>query len=176
MTQENKKEWDLVWNKSYDFTTILFRVKEENDQGVREVTANVDCRNMGYIDDVLYAKKEEDETDNEFEQRILQETFDRYVSTTAIFKKAVQEQAFIIKDPNGWNPISQLDVTENYGVPYLLFSKELIDPDFNPSGVVDGFYQDGEGWVGGVWDNDQDCYNVVSINPTHYKEKRGPNV
>jgi hypothetical protein len=49
MTQE--KQWDLVWNKSYDFTTVTFRVKEEGQFNTREVTANVDCKNMGYIDE-----------------------------------------------------------------------------------------------------------------------------
>jgi hypothetical protein len=100
-----------------------------------------------------------------------------------IFSKEEYEELIAVRrnveqanDNDSWRLIEGLDVTENYGVPYLLFSKELIDEDFNPSGVVDGFYQDGEGWVGGVWDNTQDCYIVTTIFPTHYKEKRGPNV
>lgn len=31
--------------------------------------------------------------------------------------------------------------------PVLLWSKEWIDEDFNPSGVVDGYFQEDFGWV-----------------------------
>jgi hypothetical protein len=95
-------------------------------------------------------------------------TTEEYEALIAVRRNAEQKDK--------WCPIEDLDITKNYGVPYLLFSKNLVDEDFNPSGVVDGFYQEGEGWVGGIWDNTQDCYIVTTIFPTHYKEKRGPNV
>jgi hypothetical protein len=80
-----------------------------------------------------------------------------------------------------WLPINNLKVEEHYGEPFLLFAEEFKDPDFNPSGVVEGFFQDGDdpefsGWMISDWNNDQDCYNVIKGKPTHYSIKIGPGV
>lgn len=167
MAQENKK-----WSNFYGPAQFKFYISEG------DISINVNflyCQNY---------ESKEGETASQFEQRVIQEVFDAIPFMKTNYVKAVKEKAFLIKDIDntGWKSISELDVKrENaYGIPYLLFAKELIDEDFNPSGVVEGFFQDGDdedaGWLGAIWDNDQDCYNLIPIKPTHFKEKRGPNV
>ena len=54
----------------------------------------------------------------------------------------------------------------------LLFSEDFIDEDFNPTGIVDGYWQDDEGWVIWQWNNCQDCYDTVrGAQPTHWAYK-----
>lgn len=162
MTQENKK-----WSTHYGNAQFKFY---QNEGGISLAVDFLSCQNY---------KSNEGESLDQFHQRAIQEVFDTLPRMKRDFVKAVEEKAFIIKDrveSNPWLPIAQLDVKQNYGIPYLLFAKELIDEDFNPSGVVEGFYQEGEGWLGGVWDNTQDCYIVTTINPTYFKEKCGPGV
>lgn len=67
-----------------------------------------------------------------------------------------------------WRPIEE---AEKYDGEYLLYSSDLVDLDFNPSGVVEGHWQDGMGWVGAVWWGSQDCWQEKVINPTHFTHK-----
>lgn len=72
----------------------------------------------------------------------------------------------------GWRPIN----TAPFGRPILAYAADLVDEDFNPSGVVDAYWQDDEGWIGGIWNGSQDCWDAQPIRPTHWHEKAGPAV
>lgn len=54
-----------------------------------------------------------------------------------------------------------------------LYAKELVDPDFNPKGSVEGWW-DGEGWVGAKWNSCHDVWDLQSIAPTHWQEIPDP--
>lgn len=69
-----------------------------------------------------------------------------------------------------WRPIEE---AEKYDGEFLLYGPSLIDPDFNPTGIVEGHWQDDEGWVGAVWCGCHDCWNAVVIEPTHFTRKPG---
>lgn len=61
--------------------------------------------------------------------------------------------------------------------PVLLFHKDWIDDDFNPSGVVDGFFTDDVdmGWAGAFWNDCQECWDTRHwLEPSHWMPKEGP--
>ncbi|MCK5644299.1 MAG: hypothetical protein KAJ19_26100 [Gammaproteobacteria bacterium] len=59
----------------------------------------------------------------------------------------------------------------------LLFSPDFIDEDFNPSGVVDGYWNDDAGWCCWQWNGCQDCYMTVEgQGPTMWAEKTNPQI
>lgn len=60
------------------------------------------------------------------------------------------------------------------GSPLRLFAPYLIDEDFNPSGSVEGYWQDDDGWVGAVWNSCQDCWDRKKIKPTHWMKLPEP--
>lgn len=76
-----------------------------------------------------------------------------------------------------WHPIE--DLINNPSLHFhavLLFHEDLID-EFNPEGVVEGFYStnDDPHFLAGVWNNDQDCWDTLTIRPSHYMLKiKGP--
>lgn len=75
-----------------------------------------------------------------------------------------------------FKPIENVTEEEKEGFLFL-FSKAFIDPVFNPSGIIDGFYQDGEGWIGAVWNtHDGGCWKDTVVEPTHYCLKVKPEV
>lgn len=77
-----------------------------------------------------------------------------------------------------WQPIE--DLLNNAKLKYhavLLYSPEFVDLDFNPEGVYEGFFTDGDGgkFLAAVWNNEQDCYDTLKVEPTHYMLKiKGP--
>jgi len=56
----------------------------------------------------------------------------------------------------------------------LLYSPELVNPDFIPDGIVEGYHQDEEGWIGAVWCGNCDVWHTKQINPTHWMRKPQP--
>lgn len=86
------------------------------------------------------------------------------------FEKAKAEQLRArarVLTPHLWMPIADVGAEEKYDGFFLLFATSLIHEDFNPSGIVEGYWQDGEGWIAAIWNNDQDCWNAKVIEPTH---------
>lgn len=73
-----------------------------------------------------------------------------------------------------WMPIDQ---APKDGTPLWLYSPTFEDLDFNPTGVVDGFWMDEYGWTIWLWDGCQDEYETVRTHPspTHFAYKFGPN-
>ena len=76
-----------------------------------------------------------------------------------------------------WRPI---ETANKCGGRVWLFDPALVDTDSNPTGTVDGHWQDDVGWqgdacwVGAVWSPHQDVWNTEQINPTHWMEKTSP--
>lgn len=64
-----------------------------------------------------------------------------------------------------WQPIATAD---KYGPPLRLYAKELLHEDFNPSGSVEGYWQDDQGWIGVVWCDEHDHWVAKVIFPTHW--------
>ena len=80
-----------------------------------------------------------------------------------------------------WKPISELP--DRYAADLLLRARELVSPDFNPSGVAPGHWQDGgkEGddaddgaWLAARWCNNCEAWHVVTVHPTHFCVIEGP--
>ena len=76
------------------------------------------------------------------------------------------EKWFLGNEP--WQSIGEIDATNRYAHQYLLFSPELIDPDFNPSGTVLGHWCDDLGWQAPVWCGYCDQFHTKVVNPTHF--------
>jgi hypothetical protein len=70
-----------------------------------------------------------------------------------------------------WQPI---DTANKHGAPVWLFDPALIDEDFNPTGTVDGHWQDDVGWMGAVWDGYRDEWSTEQVNPTHWMPRTKP--
>ncbi|MEQ7870699.1 hypothetical protein V6R97_08600 [Chromohalobacter salexigens] len=70
-----------------------------------------------------------------------------------------------------WRPIEE---AEKYNGDYLLYGPDLVDLDFNETGVVEGHWQDDMGWVGAVWCGQHDCWHDTIIEPTHFLPKFNP--
>jgi hypothetical protein len=70
-----------------------------------------------------------------------------------------------------WLPISEAPKND----PLLLFATDFIDEDFNPSGIVDGFWNDETGWTIWRWNGCHDCYDTIEgAEPTHFARKEIP--
>lgn len=54
------------------------------------------------------------------------------------------------------------------GKPIIVFGPTLIDEDYNPDGIVEAFWTGEENWAGAIWNNEQDCYDLQVIAPTHW--------
>ena len=67
-----------------------------------------------------------------------------------------------------------IETANKYGEPVWLFDPALIEADFNPTGTVDGHWQDDEGWMGAVWDGYRDEWSTKVINPTHWMARTSP--
>jgi hypothetical protein len=65
-----------------------------------------------------------------------------------------------------WQPIA---TAPKDGTPLRLFSEGFINPDFNPGGSVEGQWCDDLGWIGAVWNAEQDCWDANEIVPTHWQ-------
>jgi hypothetical protein len=65
-----------------------------------------------------------------------------------------------------WQPIA---TAPKDGLPLRLFCEGFINPDFNPGGSVEGQWCDDLGWVGAVWNPEQDCWDTNQIVPTHWQ-------
>ena len=71
-----------------------------------------------------------------------------------------------------WMPIS--DAAKRY-VSVWLYSADFVDEDFNPTGVVDGYWNDDLGWTVWWWNGCHDCYDTISmVAPTHFAQKVSP--
>lgn len=72
-----------------------------------------------------------------------------------------------------WHSIEDISEADKYSGEYLLYGPSLIDLDFNPTGIVEGHWQDDEGWVGAVWSGCHDCWDARIVSPTHFARKPG---
>jgi hypothetical protein len=68
-----------------------------------------------------------------------------------------------------WLPIA--DIKDKYIPGMFLYGPELVCPDFNPEGVVEGHWVDDIGWQGAVWNGYNDEWETKTINPTHFMLK-----
>lgn len=70
--------------------------------------------------------------------------------------------------PNDWSDDFNLAPVDE---PVLLFHKDWIQLDFNPNGVIEGFWTDmfgHSGWMGAVWDDNADEYMTIEVFPSHW--------
>lgn len=79
---------------------------------------------------------------------------------------------------NMW--FDNLDVAPKDGTSVLLYNEEWEDEDFNPTGVMDGYWDeffDGYlhgTWVVAGWNSCSDSYQSFSGVPTHWAPKVSP--
>lgn len=50
----------------------------------------------------------------------------------------------------------------------LGYSKNWIDPDFNPEGIRESFRDDDGNWISAEWNNDQDCWSTDDETKPEY--------
>lgn len=70
-----------------------------------------------------------------------------------------------LADAGEWRPIESAPKDR----PIWLHDPTLVCEDFNPSGSVEGYWQDTEGWIGAVWNACQDVWDAKVIHPTHWR-------
>lgn len=73
---------------------------------------------------------------------------------------------------HSWIPVHTFDPDtrrEELEGRFQLFSPEFIDLDFNPEGIIDGYWQDCEGWRGASWDANNDEWSGGRCSPTHVR-------
>ena len=69
---------------------------------------------------------------------------------------------------DGWRPIEE---APRDGRPLALFDPEHCDDEMNPwlnGHWTDGAHEDKGGFQAAVWDNSQDYFATVGVNPTHF--------
>lgn len=68
-----------------------------------------------------------------------------------------------------WNKIEKVPKD---GTPILLWSIDFIDEDFNPTGIIDGYFDEQLGWMGAVWDGCRDSWETKEyLEPSHFVDK-----
>lgn len=82
------------------------------------------------------------------------------------FTPANQEIAAVISSHylGKWFPIETAPKDE----PLWLAGPSLVDEDYNRKGVVEGYWLDDLGWMGAIWNNEQDYWESQQVNPTHW--------
>lgn len=79
-----------------------------------------------------------------------------------------------------WHPIEELK--DRYAADLLLYAPELVDEDFNVSGVGmghwqdDGDLEDGGQWEANKWNGTADEWYTVACTPTHFAHIVSPHV
>jgi hypothetical protein len=104
--------------------------------------------------------------------------FDEYESNRKVLARsgaAIASLRSALSRPAGkveaaWQPIETGPKHE----PVLLFSEGFIHEDFNPAGIVEGAWLEDRGWVGAVWNGEQDCYDTNEIVPTDWMPLPAP--
>ena len=71
--------------------------------------------------------------------------------------------------PEGWH---DTDPPKNEAAFYA-FHPSLVEPDFNPWGVVEACFN-GEEFIGAVWNNSSDCWDTLPIEITMWRRITGP--
>lgn len=103
-----------------------------------------------------------------------QKGYDKGVAVWASVWASARATIAKLKEESAWRPIESVSEDDRRAGFFLLFSPTLVDADFNPIGVVEGYWQDGEGWIGAVWNNDQDCWDAESVTPTLFRPLPAP--
>lgn len=76
-----------------------------------------------------------------------------------------------------WMPIDSAPKT---GDPVWLWNDEWVDEDYNPTGVMDGYWDEhfddipGGTWVVAGWSSCHDVYGSYAAVPTHWAPKVKP--
>lgn len=61
------------------------------------------------------------------------------------------------------------------GMPVMIWHKDWMDEDFNPTGTIEGFFHEDYGWVGAMWNGCQDTWDRKDfLEPTHFLRKTSP--
>ena len=64
-----------------------------------------------------------------------------------------------------------------HGIPVLLWSKEWVDEDFNPTSVREGHFVEGEGYTSCGWNPCQDVFTTEeNSSPYMWAKKIGPRI
>ena len=72
-----------------------------------------------------------------------------------------------------WTPVETQ--TPPHGIPVWLWSKEWVDEDFNPTGIREGHFIEGEGYTSCGWDPCGDVFTTDEESiPTMFAYKRKP--
>ena len=72
-----------------------------------------------------------------------------------------------------WISVKEKD--SPHGIPVLLWSKEWVDEDFNPTGVREGHFVEGEGYTSCGWDACQDVFTTEENSyPSMWSKKVSP--
>jgi hypothetical protein len=76
---------------------------------------------------------------------------------------------------------SDLEEAPKDGTPIWLWSEDWIDEDYNPTGVMDGYWDEnyddipGGTWVVAGWNSCHDCYDSFpAADPTMWAHKKSP--
>lgn len=54
------------------------------------------------------------------------------------------------------------------GHPFLAHVPTESDADFNPTGVVEVYYLEDEGFIAALWNPEQDCWDATPVRFTHW--------
>lgn len=82
-------------------------------------------------------------------------------------------RALLDAGTSGWQPI---ETAPKDGTPVIAYAAALVHADFNPSGSVEAYWQDDEGWIGATWCAEHDNWHEKVIWPTHWMPKPAPPV
>lgn len=74
-----------------------------------------------------------------------------------------------------WRPIAEATVGDRFiDGPLWLAGPALIDEDYNPEGIVEGFWLDDIGWQAAVWCGYHDEWHTKTVEPTHFMQRIPP--
>lgn len=90
-----------------------------------------------------------------------------------IVSVALSDASSLLEDLRGreWMPIES---APKDGTPIHVYAPQEYDPDFNPTSCIDGYWQDGEGFIGATWNGTQDVWMTEVVAPTHWRPKPPP--
>jgi len=95
----------------------------------------------------------------------------RILSQFQVALLAVSSQKGLDWLPKDW---PTMESAPKDGTPILVYADVFVNADFNPTGVIEAYWHDDEGWLGAMWNPQFDEWDTTVVQPTCWSHQPRP--